>query len=91
MPSDLMFRTMGAVHRGLYRLSGGKLGGRMKKVPILLLTTTGRKSGRKRTVPLMYAAAADARKTQASPISTGVAMRCIGTVLPTAAIPASSP
>ncbi len=35
----------------LYRLSGGKLGG-MPGFKVLLLTTTGRKSGQARTVPL---------------------------------------
>lgn len=38
----------------LYRRSGGKIGGRMFGAPLLLLTTTGRKSGRPWTVPLMY-------------------------------------
>jgi F420H(2)-dependent quinone reductase len=38
----------------LYRLSGGRVMGKMGRAPILLLTTTGRKSGRKRTVPLLY-------------------------------------
>jgi len=38
----------------LYRRSGGKIGGRMFGAPLLLLTTTGRKSGRSWTVPLMY-------------------------------------
>jgi deazaflavin-dependent oxidoreductase (nitroreductase family) len=38
----------------LYRRSGGKLGGKMFGAPVLLLTTTGRKSGRSWTVPLLY-------------------------------------
>ncbi|WP_319461655.1 nitroreductase family deazaflavin-dependent oxidoreductase [Micromonospora sp. RTP1Z1] len=38
----------------LYRRSGGKLGGKMFGAPVLLLTTTGRKSGRSWTVPLIY-------------------------------------
>ena len=38
----------------LYRRSGGKIGGTMSGAPVLLLTTTGRKSGRSWTVPLMY-------------------------------------
>ena len=37
---------------GLYRRSGGKIGGRMGRNKVLLLTTTGRKSGRARTTPL---------------------------------------
>jgi F420H(2)-dependent quinone reductase len=38
----------------LYRRSGGRIGGKMLGVPLLLLTTTGRRSGRPWTVPLMY-------------------------------------
>src|SRR5258708_23619351 len=37
-----------------YRLSGGKLGGRFSKSPVLLLNTTGRKTGKQRTHPLLY-------------------------------------
>lgn len=43
-----------ALNVGLYRLSGGRLMGKMGAAPILLLTTTGRKSGQNRTVPLLY-------------------------------------
>jgi deazaflavin-dependent oxidoreductase (nitroreductase family) len=39
----------------LYRASGGRLGGRIRSgAPVLLLTTTGRKSGKRRTTPLLY-------------------------------------
>ena len=41
-------------HAGVYRATGGKLFGRMGKSPILLLNTIGRKTGRKRTSPLLY-------------------------------------
>ena len=37
-----------------YPISGGKLGSMVKNLPILLLTTTGRKTGIVRTVPLGY-------------------------------------
>jgi deazaflavin-dependent oxidoreductase (nitroreductase family) len=40
-------------HVALYRLSGGRLGGRFKNAPVLLLTATGRKTGRQRTTPLL--------------------------------------
>ena len=43
-----------AVHRFVYRISGGRLGGRLGRHDMLLLTTTGRKSGVPRTVPLLY-------------------------------------
>lgn len=42
-------------HVALYRLLGGRLVGRMGKAPILLLTVTGRRSGRRITSPLLYA------------------------------------
>lgn len=38
----------------LYRSSNGRIGGKIGNNPVLLLTTTGRKSGRQRTVPVMY-------------------------------------
>ena len=38
----------------LYNVSGGRIGGKMGKVPVLLLTTTGRKTGKQRTLPLIY-------------------------------------
>ncbi len=46
-----ILRLFTALQVGLYRLSGGRLGG-MPWFKVLLLTTTGRKSGRTRTVPL---------------------------------------
>jgi deazaflavin-dependent oxidoreductase (nitroreductase family) len=38
----------------LYRLSGGRLGGKMDNLPVLLLQNKGRKSGAVRTAPLLY-------------------------------------
>lgn len=52
--ANLGFRIAGGIHNRIYRLSGGKVGGRIGKVRVLLLTTTGRKSGRRRTNPLLY-------------------------------------
>ncbi len=43
---------LGALHRLLYRASGGRIGARIWGLPIVLLTTTGRTTGRPRTVPL---------------------------------------
>jgi len=43
----------------LYRLSGGRIGGKVNRAPVLLLTTTGRKSGQKRTAPVVYLADGD--------------------------------
>jgi deazaflavin-dependent oxidoreductase (nitroreductase family) len=38
----------------LYRLSGGAIGGRVGPEPVLLLTTIGRRSGRRHTVPVSH-------------------------------------
>ena len=37
-----------------YRANGGKVGGMFEKSPLLLLTTTGAKSGRAHTTPVVY-------------------------------------
>src|SRR5690348_12494763 len=37
-----------------FRTNGGKVGGHFKGAPLLLLTTTGARTGRKLTSPLMY-------------------------------------
>jgi deazaflavin-dependent oxidoreductase (nitroreductase family) len=56
---NLVFRVTGRIHNALYRLTGGKVGGKMRNAPVLLLTTTGRKSGQPRTNPLLYTNAGD--------------------------------
>jgi F420H(2)-dependent quinone reductase len=53
-------RAIGALNTWVYRMSGGKIMGRMPTgAPICLLTTMGRKSGQRRTVPLLYLADGD--------------------------------
>ena len=47
-------RLAGRMNVPLYRISGGRVGGRVGRAPVLLLTTTGRKSGRQRTAPVVY-------------------------------------
>jgi deazaflavin-dependent oxidoreductase (nitroreductase family) len=49
-------RWAGKVNVPLYRLSGGRLLGNVGEAPVLLLTTTGRKSGEPRTAPVVYLA-----------------------------------
>ena len=49
-----LIKMMSAMHLCWYRLTGGAIGGSFAGRPILLLTTTGRKSGRRRTTPLQY-------------------------------------
>lgn len=42
------------LHRAVYRLTGGAVGGTFEGRPMLLLTTTGRRTGEPRTCPLLY-------------------------------------
>ncbi len=49
-------RWTGKLNIPLYRLSGGRIGGKVAGSPVLLLTTTGRKSGQARTAPVLYLA-----------------------------------
>src|SRR5437764_12881721 len=52
MPSDLMLKTSNAIHRGLLKVSGGRFGWDLGNMPVVELTTTGRKTGQPRTVML---------------------------------------
>ena len=54
MPNRLVLKTFIGAHKFWYRLTGGVIGGRGGKKRFLLLTTTGRKSGRPWTTPLTY-------------------------------------
>jgi deazaflavin-dependent oxidoreductase (nitroreductase family) len=45
-----------AIHRFLYRVSGGRVGARLGRLPFLLLEHRGRKSGRRYEAPLLYMA-----------------------------------
>jgi len=50
----LIGKGMTGTHAAIYRASGGKVAGRMFNSPVLLLITTGRKTARGRTTPLLY-------------------------------------
>ncbi|MDQ1380702.1 MAG: hypothetical protein QOJ71_1421 [Actinomycetota bacterium] len=52
MPSDLTLKAMNGIHRALLKVTGGKFGWEAGKMPVLELTTTGRKSGQPRSVML---------------------------------------
>ena len=52
MPSDLILKTMNTLHRSILKLSGGRLGWEAANMPVLELTTTGRRSGQRRSVML---------------------------------------
>jgi F420H(2)-dependent quinone reductase len=52
-------RAIGKLNVPLYRFSRGRLFGKLGDAPVLLLTTTGRRSGLQRTAPVVYLAAGD--------------------------------
>lgn len=50
--NDLIFKAANVIHRTVLTLSGGRIGGDVLNMPVLELTTTGAKSGQKRTAML---------------------------------------
>ena len=66
-PSTLrIIKVMSRLHTAAYKISGGRIGKNWrigsavrKAVPICLVTTTGKKSGQPRTVPLCFMADGD--------------------------------
>ena len=51
---DSKVRRLSRWHRRIYRLTGGLIGRRLVANDMLILTTTGRRSGRPHRVPLLY-------------------------------------
>lgn len=51
---DLSAKWLSTIHTALYRTTGGRIGRHLVKNDMLLLTTIGRKSGRRHTIPLLY-------------------------------------
>jgi deazaflavin-dependent oxidoreductase (nitroreductase family) len=43
-----------SAHVAAYRATGGRIGRKFRGAPVLLLDHVGRKTGQKRTIPLMY-------------------------------------
>ena len=52
-------RLIGKWNVPIYRLTRGRVGGRVGRAPVLLITTKGRKSGERRTAPVLYMADGD--------------------------------
>jgi deazaflavin-dependent oxidoreductase (nitroreductase family) len=52
MPSDFVLKSMNNIHRSILKISGGRKGWEAGNMPVLKLTTTGRKSGEPRMVML---------------------------------------
>ena len=50
------WRNVTRIHRAVYRWTNGRLGARLAGISMLLLTTVGRRSGLRRTLPLAYLA-----------------------------------
>lgn len=53
VPKPLV-RAGRAMSNGLYRVSGGRLMGKVRGIPVLLITVAGRKTGDKHTNPVLY-------------------------------------
>lgn len=53
IPASVL-RTAGKLNVPLYRLSHGRIGGKVGKAPVLLLTSIGRRSGQPRTAPVLF-------------------------------------
>jgi F420H(2)-dependent quinone reductase len=51
-----VLKLIGKLNVPLYRTSHGRLMGTYGRAPVLLLTTTGRRSGQRRTAPVVYLA-----------------------------------
>ena len=51
---NAIFRLPLSIHIFLYRRTGGRLGGRIQGLDVLLLTTKGHRTGKARTAPLGY-------------------------------------
>jgi deazaflavin-dependent oxidoreductase (nitroreductase family) len=54
MTSPIDRKAFNAALIAEFRANGGKVGGRFEGRPVLLLTTTGARSGRRITTPLVY-------------------------------------
>lgn len=53
IPPIWLLRIFISLHVFVYSLSGGRLGKTMNGMPVLLLTTTGRKTSKPRKVPVV--------------------------------------
>jgi deazaflavin-dependent oxidoreductase (nitroreductase family) len=52
IPKDTVFRYVTGLHRWVFKATNGRLLGRLGGMPVVMLTTTGRKSGKPRTTML---------------------------------------
>jgi len=54
LPVERLWKLFGEAHRSIYLGSAGRIGSRLAWIPMLLLSTQGRRSGLVRTMPLAY-------------------------------------
>jgi deazaflavin-dependent oxidoreductase (nitroreductase family) len=53
LPAGVL-RTAGKLNVPIYRLTRGRVGGKVGRAPVLLLTSIGRRSGQPRTAPVLF-------------------------------------
>jgi len=53
-PRRALIKGLSRAHRAVYRASSGRIFGSLAGMPVLLLTTTGRRSGKRSTTPLTF-------------------------------------
>jgi deazaflavin-dependent oxidoreductase (nitroreductase family) len=58
LPAGLL-RLLGRLNVPVYRATRGRVMGKVGRAPVVLLTTTGRRSGQSRTAPVLYMADGD--------------------------------
>lgn len=51
---DTVTKALSKGHTALFRRTSGRRGSKFRKAPTMLLTTTGRKTGKQHTVPVLY-------------------------------------
>ncbi|MBI2169578.1 MAG: nitroreductase family deazaflavin-dependent oxidoreductase [Actinobacteria bacterium] len=51
-PKDVVAKAVTSFHRAVFRATSGRVGGKAFGMPVVMLTTTGRKSGKLRTTML---------------------------------------
>ena len=49
---DMLAKGVNVLHKGILKASGGRVGGKGFGMPVVILTTTGRKSGKERSTML---------------------------------------
>ncbi len=63
---DSLKKALFCFHVGVYRLTSGRVLGKIVGAPVLLLTTTGRRTGKRITWPLLYLVEGDSYVVVAS-------------------------